>query len=84
MMKKNIKQHLEMDQPAVYRIRVPGYLDKSWCDWLGGMRVETENEEIDWPITTLTSAVDQADLLRLLRRLYSLGLPLISVKCEDF
>ena len=31
------------------------------------------------PVTTLTSALDQAALHGLLRRLYSLGLPLISV-----
>jgi hypothetical protein len=33
------------------------------------------------PVTTLTGAVDQAALHGLLRRLYSLGLPLISVNC---
>jgi hypothetical protein len=83
-MTKNIKKHLAMDQPVVYRIRVPGYLDKSWCEWLGGMRVETENDKTDWPITTMAGTVDQAALLSLLRQLYSLGLPLISVQCEDF
>ena len=31
------------------------------------------------PISTLTDAVDQAALLGFLRRLYSLGLPLVSV-----
>jgi hypothetical protein len=31
------------------------------------------------PVTTLTGALDQAALHGLLRRLYSLGLPLISV-----
>jgi len=33
------------------------------------------------PVTTLTGLVDQAALHGLLRRLYSLGLPLNSVNC---
>jgi hypothetical protein len=34
-------------------------------------------------ITTLTGSVDQAALQGMLRRLYALGLPLISVICLD-
>jgi hypothetical protein len=36
------------------------------------------------PVTILTGTFDQAGLQGLLRRLYSLGLPLISVICEEF
>jgi len=40
----------------------------------------TVGSEVDGlPVTTLTCKVDQAALQGLLRRLYSLGLPLISV-----
>jgi hypothetical protein len=35
------------------------------------------------PVTTLSGAFDQAALHSLLRRLYSLGLPLISVICME-
>ena len=35
------------------------------------------------PVTILTGIVDQAALQGLLRRLYSLGLPLISVNCVE-
>jgi hypothetical protein len=35
------------------------------------------------PVTTLTGTVDQAALHSVLRRLYSLGLPLISVVCVE-
>jgi len=42
-----------------------------------------ESDDNALPITTLTSAFDQAALLSLLRRLYSLGLPLISVICVE-
>ena len=44
------------------------------------MTVAVESEGEDPPVTTLTGAVDQAALHGVLRRLYSLGLPLISVK----
>jgi hypothetical protein len=40
--------------------------------------VECEGEGL--PVTILTGTVDQAALHGVLRRLYSLGLPLISVK----
>jgi hypothetical protein len=60
---------------------VPGYLDKSWSDWAGQMTISVESESDGSPITTLTGTVDQAALQGLLRRLYSLGLPLISVNC---
>jgi len=47
------------------------------------MTVRVESDE-DWIVTTLTGAVDQAALQGLLRRLYSLGLPLISVTCVQY
>jgi len=47
------------------------------------MRLATETDARGRPTTTLTGAVDQAALLGLLRRLNSLGLPLISVCCLD-
>ena len=44
------------------------------------MTITVESEDDGLPITTLTGIVaDQAALQSLLRRLYSLGLPLISV-----
>ena len=77
---KEVKQKLTLDQPVTYRIEVPGHLDESWSDWAGGMTITAEIEGDDPPITTLTGIVaDQAALQGLLRRLYSLGLPLISV-----
>jgi hypothetical protein len=45
--------------------------------------VKREGDEEEWPVTTLTGTVDQAALQSVLRRLYSLGLPLISVTCVD-
>ena len=80
---KEIKQKLTLDRPVAYRIRVPGHLDESWSDWAGAMTITVESDDDGLPATTLTGAVDQAALLGLLRRLYSLGLPLISVNCID-
>jgi hypothetical protein len=80
---KAIRQKLTLDRPAVYEIKVPGELDESWTDWNGKMTVTVESEGEGPPVTTLTGVLDQAALHSLLRRLYSLGLPLISVICVD-
>ena len=83
-MMMKVEQKLTLDQPATYQIIVPGHLDVSWSEWAGGMTITVENGDDNPPITTLTGVVaDQAALQGLLRRLYSLGLPLISVKWVD-
>jgi len=83
-MMKEINQKLTLAQPATYQIKVPGHLDESWSEWAGGMTITVEGEEDGPPVTTLTGTVDQAALQSLLRRLYSLGLPLISVKWVEW
>ena len=81
---KTVKQKLTLDQPANYQIKVSGHLDESWSEWAGGMTITVENGENGPPITTLIGVVaDQAALHGLLRRLYSLGLPLLSVICIE-
>jgi hypothetical protein len=82
-MMKDTKQKLTLDRPATYQIKVPGHLDESWSDWNGEMTVSVEIDGDGLPVTTLTGKVDQAALQGLLRRLYSLGLPLISVICIE-
>ncbi len=82
-MMKDDKQKLTLCWPTTYQIKVPGVLDERWSDWNGGMTVTVESDSDGLPITTLTGTVDQAALQGLLRRLYSLGLPLISVTCLD-
>ena len=73
------RQQPTLDRPATYQIKVPGHIGESWSDWAAGMTITVECEGEGPPVTTLTGTVDQAALLGLLRRLYSLGLPLISV-----
>jgi hypothetical protein len=77
------KQKIALDRPATYQIKVPGELDESWSDWIGGMTIAVESEGEGTPVTTLTGTVDQTALHSVLRRLYSLGLPLISVHCVE-
>jgi hypothetical protein len=72
-----------LDLPTTYQIQVPGELDESWSDWIQGMTIVVEREGEDPPVTTLTGTVDQATLHGVLRRLYSVGLPLISVRCIE-
>jgi hypothetical protein len=77
MMKKT--NHKPTMYPATYQIKVPGHLDEGWTEWDVSMAVSVECADDGSPVTTLTGTVDQAALQGLLRRLYSLGLPLISV-----
>ncbi|MGD8474082.1 MAG: hypothetical protein PVH95_10875 [Anaerolineae bacterium] len=78
---KSNRQKLTLDSPRIYEIRVPGELDESWADWDERMTVNVERAGDGPPATVLTGVVDQAALHSLLRRLYALGLPLISVTC---
>ena len=73
-------ESLSLDRPACYEIRIPGELDERWTDWISSMNIRLETRESGKIITVLTTTVDQAALQGLLRRLYSLGLPLISVE----
>ena len=80
---KKAKQKLTLDRPATYQIKVPGHLDESWSKWAEGTRVTVESDSDGLTVTTLSGTFDQAALHGLLRRLYSLGLPLISVICLE-
>ena len=80
---KKVGQKLSLDRPATYQIKVPGHIGESWSDWAGGMTITVESEGDGPPVTILTGTLDQAALQGLLRRLYSLGLPLISVICVE-
>ena len=82
---KQVRQKLTLDRSATYQIKVPGRLGARWSDWAGGMTISVEGEDENRPVTTLTGTIaDQAALQGLLRRLYSLGLPLISVHCVEY
>ena len=80
---KRVKQKPTLDRPATYQIKVPGELDARWSEWVGEMTIAVESEDDGPPVTTLTGKVDQAALQSLLRRLYTRGLPLISVTFKE-
>ncbi len=69
------------DCTVIYEIEVQGYLDKSRSDWFDGMSIVPQVGREGMSITRLTGeVVDQAALLGLLRKLYDLGLTLLSIK----
>jgi len=63
-----------------YEIRLQGQLDAAWSNWFEGFTLTSEGDGT----TTLTgSAIDQAALHGLLRRVGDLGVTLISVHRID-
>jgi hypothetical protein len=79
-MTKERKIQLSLDRSATYQIKVPGEIDVSQTDWAAELKVTIESDGHNPPVTTLTGELDQAALHGLLRRLYSIGLPLVSVR----
>lgn len=77
------KPLLTLDSPARYCIQVPGELADNWQDWHPQLTIRVETDTNGLPVSTLTGTFDQAGLHSLLRRLYALGLPLLSVRCMD-
>lgn len=69
-----------MTEAWTYEIQVQGRIGERWAHWFDDMSVSAQGEAQS-TITTLTGAVaDQAALLGLLQRLYTLGLPLLRVE----
>lgn len=76
--------HLAVDKTARYRIRVVGYLDARLSTRLGGFAIESSGLEATTPATTLSGTVlDQAALFGVLKALYDMRLPLLSVECLE-
>ena len=75
-------KNLRFDSPARYRIRVGGRIGPAWSDRLEGMQIRLASGREDPVVTTLLGELsDQAALAGLLRTLYELHLPLLSVVC---
>ncbi len=80
MTNRNNKNNSEIKLPTnthggFFEIQVKGHLDKSWSDWLEGMEVKLlDNGEM-----ILSGYIgDQAALMGILTKLYSLNLTLLS------
>lgn len=74
---------LTVEKPATYCIRVIGYLDENWSDRLGGMKIDSASQPGKKAVTTLSGPlIDQAALYGVLKALYDLRMPLLSVECQ--
>ena len=69
-----------LDQPITYQIQIAGQLSENWSDWIELLDIRSETDPSGFVTTTLFGSFDQAALIGLLRRLYYVGYPLISVK----
>ena len=66
--------------PSRYEIRIGGRLDPRWAAWFDGMTLARADDGT----TVLTgSALDQAALHGVLRKVRNLGLPLLTVARLD-
>ena len=75
---------LRVDKPATYSIRVVGHIDENWSARLGGLHITSTDSEGKRSITTLSgSTIDQAALFGVLKTLYDMRLPLLSVECLE-
>ena len=84
MLKSENRKSYTFDRPGNYRIRVQGYLDESWSDRLGGLRITTSRTGDHKPVSELVGRVrDQAELAGVLNTLYELHLTLLSVEYLD-
>ena len=78
------ERELTIDQPARYCIQVVGYLDENWSDRLGGLKINSSSQEGKKAVTTLSGQlIDQAALFGVLKALYDMRLPLLSVECIE-
>jgi hypothetical protein len=73
-----------LETPATYRIRVQGSIDPTWSDLIAGMRIATDSSTEKETVTILVGRlVDQAALSGVLKALYDLRIPLLSVENLD-
>ena len=68
-------------EPAMYRVRIQGILDKNWSDYCGGMTIEHERDAHQHAVTVMTGRlVDQSALVGILTSLHDIGCPILSVE----
>jgi hypothetical protein len=71
-------------EPAAYRIRIQGILDKNRSDYYRGMTIEHEGDQKHSAISILTGTLaDQPALIGVLDSLHDIGYPILSVEYLD-
>jgi hypothetical protein len=74
----------QTDCPTFYQIQVQGCVSGRWADWFDDMTIAVRDDGGSLPMTTLTGpVVDQAALLGMLQKLYTLGFPLLLVRRKE-
>ena len=67
-----------------YKIQVQGWMGERWTDWFDNMTITRDQTSNGVHVTTLNGFVaDQAALLGLLQKLYTLGFPLLLVRRKE-
>lgn len=75
------RRQLRSDATRYYEVRVQGRIGSQWSKWFDDMTVHTNEIDETSMFTTISGAVvDQAALLGLLQKLYSLGLPICELR----
>ena len=75
-MSNKLDLHTDPDQPAIYQIRIKGYLGSQWTDWFEGLTIIAD----DNGNTILTGPImDQPALYGLLKKMRDLGATLLSI-----
>ena len=70
-----------MAQERMYQVQVEGRISERWAHWFEELAITVCDEEETPAVTTLVGPVaDQAALLGLLQKLYTLGLTLLQVR----
>jgi hypothetical protein len=75
------RSNFSLSQSIPYQIKIAGRLSENWSDWIDQVEIQIDTDPAGFATTTLTGTFDQAGLIGLLRQLYSMGYPLISVNC---
>lgn len=77
-------KEFKIETPARYRIRVQGRIDPSFSGLIDDMNIETDSTTGKNVVTTLVGyMVDQAALTGVLKEIYDLRIPLLSVENLD-
>jgi hypothetical protein len=75
------QQGVSLLQPAVYRIKIQGILDKNLSDYYGGMTIEHEGDPKHSARSILMGRLaDQSALIGVLNSLHDIGYPILSVE----